>query len=116
MDQLLARRTVSGTNCAKSPVVVVGQLTVQLSSLLGAVSCLETSFIFETCLRNLGKINSSLFLVVRKARGVARAKTWKLLIRNRGSSLHYCQVVGFESSPLDKRELWNGVSIEDVSE
>ena len=82
----------------------------------GAVSCLETSFIFETCLRNLGKINSSLFLVVRKARGVARTKTWKLLIRNRGSSLHYCQVVGFESSPLDKRELWNGVSIEDVSE
>ena len=86
---------------------VVGQLTVQLSSLLGAVSCLETSFIFETCLRNLGKINSSLCLVVRKARGVARTKTWKLLIRNRGSSLHYCQVVGFESSPLDKRELWN---------
>ena len=117
MDKLLARRTVSGTICAKSPVVVVvGQLTVQLSSLLGAVSCLETSFIFETCLRNLGKINSSLCLVVRKARGVARTKTWKLLIRNRGSSLHYCQVVGFGSSPLDKRELWNGVSIEDVSE
>ena len=77
MDKLLARRTVSGTICAKSPVVVVvvGQLTVQLSSLLGAVSCLETSFIFETCLRNLGKINSSLCLVVRKARGVARTKT-----------------------------------------
>ena len=107
MDELLARRTVSGTICAKSPVVVVGQLTVQLSSLLGAVSCLETSFIFETCSRNLGKINSSLFLVVRKARGAARTNTWKLLIRNRGSSLPYCQVVGFGSSPLDKRELWN---------
>ena len=76
MDKLLARRTLSGTICARSPVVVVvGQLTVQLSSLLGAVSCLETSFIFETCLRNLGKINSSLCLVVRKARGVARTKT-----------------------------------------
>ena len=48
MDELLARRTVSGTICAKSPVLVVvvvlvlvvlvvlvGQLTVQLSSLLG---------------------------------------------------------------------------------
>ena len=37
MDKLLARRTVSGTICAKSPVVVVvvGQLTVQLSSPLG---------------------------------------------------------------------------------
>ena len=82
----------------------------------GAVSCLETSFIFETCLLNLGKINSNVFLVARTARGAARTKTWKLLIRNRGSSLHYCQVVGLESSPLDKRELWNGVSIEYVSE
>ena len=86
MDKLLARRTVSGTICAKSPVVVVGQLTVQLSSLLGAVSCLETSFIFETCLRNLGKINSSLFLVAGAVCGAARAKTWHSLIRDKGSS------------------------------
>ena len=71
---------------------------------------------FETCLRNLGKINNNLFLVSRTARGAARTKTWKLSTRDRSSSLHYFQVVGFESSPLDKLELWNGVSIEDVSE
>ena len=35
MDKLLARRTVSGTICAKSPMVVVGQVTVLLSSPLG---------------------------------------------------------------------------------
>ena len=82
---------------------------------VGPVNCLDASFIFETFLRNLGKINSSFFLEVCTARGAAQTRTIGSLICFSESSLQLCQVLNIDISLLDKRELWNGVSIEWVS-
>ena len=73
---------------------------------VGSVSRLETFYILEAFLRNLGHINSS---SVCTARGAARTRTLKSLISLSESSLHSRQVLKIEFSPVDKRELWNTV-------
>ena len=82
---------------------------------VGLFVCLGASKIFEAFLRNLGNIKSSFFLEACTARDAAQTRTRGSLICFSESSLQLCQVLNIDISLLDKRELWNGVSIEWVS-
>ena len=93
----------------------VGQVTVMVGSplcLLFVSTHLKFSKRFYVTWE---RSKSSFFLEACTARGAAQTRTRGSLICFSESSLQLCQVLNIDISLLEKRELWNGVSIEWVS-